>query len=72
MTRVHPTERIAEARALVAKLSTEEKARLVIGQDMWTTVPFDDAGLPSARGRLLAGYRCGPMSGSRGRVGGRR
>ncbi len=48
MTHVHPTERIADARALVAKLSTEEKARLVIGRDTYTTVPFDEIGLPSA------------------------
>lgn len=37
----------AKARALVAQMTPEEKVRLLIGQDAFTTVPIERLGIPS-------------------------
>ncbi|MEE1578225.1 MAG: glycoside hydrolase family 3 N-terminal domain-containing protein, partial [Deltaproteobacteria bacterium] len=36
-----------KAKALIAKLTLQEKALLCVGKDLWTTQPIDRLGIPS-------------------------
>jgi beta-glucosidase len=44
---MHPCEFLAQARALLAQLTLEEKAALLSGRDTWTTKPVPRLGLPA-------------------------